>query len=225
MIVEPAASTTSLEHRMRLEQFLAECAARFTAPQLSAADRAIEAVLGELLALAGADRCALVGGTPAGRLSWITCAAYGDPDVPSFGDMNFAVVFPWHFEQVLERGQAQLLEPEPLVLRPRTTCAAETRPLPLGERGLEVLRGPLELVAGGGRSAVGGLMVPSFAMDTSLKTISNLSPMHWCLQAYYGLFLEGGKLADVMGYLIPLVLITLVLQLITFLGLKRKNLI
>lgn len=105
MIVEPAASTTSLEHRMRLEQFLAECAARFTAPQPSAADRAIEAVLGELLALAGADRCALVGGTPAGRLSWITCAAYGDPDVPSFGDMNFAVVFPWHFEQVLERGQ------------------------------------------------------------------------------------------------------------------------
>lgn len=74
-------------------------------------------------------------------------------------------------------------------------------------------------------AAIGGLMVPSFAMDTSLKTISNLSPMHWCLQAYYGLFLEGGKLADVMGYLIPLVLITLVLQLITFLGLKRKNLI
>jgi len=74
-------------------------------------------------------------------------------------------------------------------------------------------------------AAIGGLMVPSFAMDTSLKAVANLSPMHWCLQAYYGLFLEGGKLADVMQYLIPLVLITLVLQLITFLGLKRKNLI
>jgi ABC-2 type transport system permease protein len=74
-------------------------------------------------------------------------------------------------------------------------------------------------------AAIGGLMVPSFAMDTSLKTVANFSPMHWCLQAYYGLFLEGGKLTDVMQYLIPLVLITLVLQLITFLGLKRKNLI
>jgi len=74
-------------------------------------------------------------------------------------------------------------------------------------------------------AAIGGLMVPSFAMDTSLKTVANFSPMHWCLQAYYGLFLEGGKLTDVMRYLVPLVIITLVLQLITFLGLKRKNLI
>ena len=74
-------------------------------------------------------------------------------------------------------------------------------------------------------AAIGGLMVPSFAMDTSLKTFADFSPMHWCLQAYYGLFLEGGKLTDVMNYLIPLILITLALQLITFLGLKRKNLI
>ena len=74
-------------------------------------------------------------------------------------------------------------------------------------------------------AAIGGLMVPSFAMDTSLKTFANFSPMHWCLQAYYGLFLEGGKISDVVNYLVPLILITLVLQLITFLGLKRKNLI
>jgi ABC-2 type transport system permease protein len=74
-------------------------------------------------------------------------------------------------------------------------------------------------------AAIGGLMVPSFAMDTSLKTVANVSPMHWCLQAYYGLFLEGGRLRDVLGNLVPLIIITLVFQLITFLGLKRKNLI
>jgi ABC-2 type transport system permease protein len=74
-------------------------------------------------------------------------------------------------------------------------------------------------------AAIGGLMVPSFAMDTSLKTFANLSPMHWCLQSYYGLFLEGGKLSDVFGNLLPLILISLVFQFITFLGLKRKNLI
>ncbi len=74
-------------------------------------------------------------------------------------------------------------------------------------------------------AAVGGLMVPTFTMDTSMKTFANFSPMHWCLQAYYGLFLEGGRLRDVLGNLIPLIIITLVFQLITFLGLKRKNLI
>src|SRR5579872_218450 len=74
-------------------------------------------------------------------------------------------------------------------------------------------------------AAVGGLMVPTFAMDTSLKTFANLSPMHWCLQSYYGLFLEGGRLRDVIGNLIPLVIISLVFQLISLWGLRRKNLI
>ncbi|MGZ3999369.1 MAG: ABC transporter permease [Mucilaginibacter sp.] len=74
-------------------------------------------------------------------------------------------------------------------------------------------------------AAIGGLMVPTFTMDTSLKTIANFSPMHWCLQAYYGLFLENGKLGNVIGYLIPLVGITLVFQLSAIWGLKRKNLI
>jgi ABC-2 type transport system permease protein len=74
-------------------------------------------------------------------------------------------------------------------------------------------------------AAIGGLMVPTFTMDTSLKTFANFSPMHWCLQAYYGLFLEGGRLRDVLGNLIPIIIITFVFQFITFLGLKRKNLI
>src|SRR6201996_790094 len=54
-------------------------------------------------------------------------------------------------------------------------------------------------------AAIGGLMVPTFTMDTSLKTFANVSPMHWCLQAYYGLFLEGGRLKDVLGNLVPLI--------------------
>jgi len=74
-------------------------------------------------------------------------------------------------------------------------------------------------------AAIGGLMVPTFTMDTSLKTFANVSPMHWCLQAYYGLFLEGGRLKDVLGNLVPLIGIILVFQLITFIGLKGKNLI
>jgi ABC-2 type transport system permease protein len=74
-------------------------------------------------------------------------------------------------------------------------------------------------------SAIGGLMVPSFAMQGFFKNAANLSPMHWCLEAYYTLFLEDGKLKDVMNYIIPLLIITLVFQFVTLWGLKRKNLI
>ncbi|MGN6394524.1 MAG: ABC transporter permease [Mucilaginibacter sp.] len=74
-------------------------------------------------------------------------------------------------------------------------------------------------------SAVGGLMVPSFAMQGAIKTTSALSPLHWSLEAYYDLFLRGGNLSDVVANIIPLLVITLILQLVIFLGLKRKNLI
>jgi ABC-2 type transport system permease protein len=74
-------------------------------------------------------------------------------------------------------------------------------------------------------AAIGGLMVPSFAMPDSFKTAMKISPLHWCLEAYYGLFLEGGKMKDVFTSIIPLFIITLLLQVLTFLGLKMKKLI
>jgi ABC-2 type transport system permease protein len=74
-------------------------------------------------------------------------------------------------------------------------------------------------------AAVGGLLVPSFAMPDSFQFVMKLSPLHWCLEAYYGLFLEGGKLKDVVLNILPLLGITFIIQLITLYGLKRKNLI
>lgn len=74
-------------------------------------------------------------------------------------------------------------------------------------------------------SSIGGLMVPSFAMQGFLRSVANLSPMHWCLQAYYSLFLEGGALKDVVNNIIPLVIITLLLQAVAIAGLKTKKLI
>lgn len=74
-------------------------------------------------------------------------------------------------------------------------------------------------------AAVGGLLVPSFAMPASFKYIMQLSPLHWCLEAYYGLFLEGGKIKDILANIIPLLAITILLQLLSLYGLKRKNLI
>lgn len=74
-------------------------------------------------------------------------------------------------------------------------------------------------------AALGGLMVPAFAMPDSFRTVIQLSPLHWCLEAYYGLFLEGGKLNDVWMNIIPLFIIAVALQLITIWALKRKKLI
>lgn len=74
-------------------------------------------------------------------------------------------------------------------------------------------------------AAIGGLLVPSFAMPSSFRYIMQLSPLHWCLEAFYGLFLEGGKLRDILLNILPLLAITILLQLLAVYGLKRKNLI
>ncbi|MFT3937049.1 MAG: ABC transporter permease [Chitinophagaceae bacterium] len=74
-------------------------------------------------------------------------------------------------------------------------------------------------------AAIGGILVPSFAMPASFQGIMKISPLHWCLEAFYGLFLEGGKLKDVLLNILPLIGITLLFQLITLYTLKRKNLI
>ncbi len=74
-------------------------------------------------------------------------------------------------------------------------------------------------------AAIGGLMVPAFAMPDSFKTMLNISPLHWGLEAYYSLFLEGGKLQDVWMNVIPLFFITVLIQLTAIIGLKRKHLI
>jgi len=74
-------------------------------------------------------------------------------------------------------------------------------------------------------AAIGGLLVPAFAMPASFQLIMKLSPLHWCLEAYYGLFLEGGSTKDILMNIIPLIIITVILQLAAVYGLKRKNLI
>lgn len=74
-------------------------------------------------------------------------------------------------------------------------------------------------------AVIGGLMVPSFILPDTLRAFMNVSPLHWCLEAYYGLFLDGGRLRDVWVNIIPLTTITLLLQGFTWWGLRRKNLI
>ncbi|MCD2424565.1 ABC transporter permease [Niabella pedocola] len=74
-------------------------------------------------------------------------------------------------------------------------------------------------------AAIGGLLVPSFAMPASFQGVMRVSPLYWCLEAFYGLFLEGGRLGDIFRNLIPVLIIIAVLQLATWLGMKQKRLI
>lgn len=74
-------------------------------------------------------------------------------------------------------------------------------------------------------SLIGGLMVPDFIMPQGFKSLSSLSPLHWCLQAYSGLFLQNGKLGNIAMNILFIIIIAVALQLIALLQLKRKRFI
>ncbi|MFV0607412.1 MAG: ABC transporter permease [Niabella sp.] len=70
-------------------------------------------------------------------------------------------------------------------------------------------------------AAIGGLLVPAFAMPESFQTIMRFSPLHWCLEVFYGLFLEGGTVKDTIRNLVPVLLIICVLQFAAWAGMRR----
>lgn len=74
-------------------------------------------------------------------------------------------------------------------------------------------------------AALGGILVPGFAMPNSFHILMQLSPLHWCLESYYELFLEGGSFNDAFKNILPIIGITLFIQLLSFLQLKRIQLI
>lgn len=74
-------------------------------------------------------------------------------------------------------------------------------------------------------AAIGGIVVPAFAMPETLRIVMMVSPMHWCLEAYNTLFLEGGFVKDVLVSLSPLLIIIAVMQIAAAIGLKKQNLI
>lgn len=74
-------------------------------------------------------------------------------------------------------------------------------------------------------AAIGGIIVPAFAMPEALRIAMMVSPMHWCLEAYNTLFLEGGYTKDVLAALSPLLIIIALMQATAAAGLKRQNLI
>lgn len=74
-------------------------------------------------------------------------------------------------------------------------------------------------------AAIGGIVVPSFAMPESLHLLMKISPLHWCMEAYNTLFLENGYVANVLLSLLPILIIIAAMQLTAIAGLKKQRLI
>jgi len=74
-------------------------------------------------------------------------------------------------------------------------------------------------------SAVGGLMVPSFAMPDSFRTVVAAFTFTLVSGSLLWLVPRGGKLKDVLTNIIPLFVIIILIHLLILLGLKRKKLI
>jgi ABC-2 type transport system permease protein len=73
-------------------------------------------------------------------------------------------------------------------------------------------------------AAIGGIMVPAFAMPSSFQTVLAISPMHWCLESFYAVFLGYPTAKDIFSPMLPLFIMIVFLQLLSWWGLKHKNL-
>lgn len=74
-------------------------------------------------------------------------------------------------------------------------------------------------------AAIGGIIVPSFAMPVSLKLLMHISPMHWCMEAYHSIFTGSGYLKDVILSLLPTIIIIALMQATSAFGLRKQHLI
>lgn len=74
-------------------------------------------------------------------------------------------------------------------------------------------------------AAIGGVWVPTFVMPEYMKAISMVSPLHWCLEGFYVLFLKSGEWAGLLKPLLILIVFSLTCQLVTYIKLYRDKLI
>lgn len=72
-------------------------------------------------------------------------------------------------------------------------------------------------------AAIGGIWVPSFVMPSYLQTIGKLSPLHWCLEGYYTLFLKGGDWYLLLPALLFLIIFIFACQIAVYIKLRLQN--
>ena len=72
-------------------------------------------------------------------------------------------------------------------------------------------------------AAIGGIWVPSFIMPEYMQKIGMISPLHWCIEGYYSLFLKNGEWNELTGTLIYLILFIFGCQIFTLIKLRKQN--
>lgn len=72
-------------------------------------------------------------------------------------------------------------------------------------------------------AAIGGIWVPTFVMPSYMQIIGMISPLHWCLEGYYTLFLKGGDWYLLSPTILYLILFILACQILIYSKLKIQN--
>lgn len=73
--------------------------------------------------------------------------------------------------------------------------------------------------------AIGGIWVPTFVMPDYMKTLAMVSPLHWCLEGFYILFLKGGSWQQLFPVITYIFFFILTCQLITLVRLRSEKLL
>jgi ABC-2 type transport system permease protein len=73
--------------------------------------------------------------------------------------------------------------------------------------------------------AIGGILVPTFVMPGFMQFASNFSPLHWCLEGFYVLFLKAGSWKDLRLVFCFLGIFILICQLGTYFKLRLERII
>jgi ABC-2 type transport system permease protein len=71
--------------------------------------------------------------------------------------------------------------------------------------------------------ALGGLMVPKFAMPGFMQDIANISPMSWGLEGFLDIFLRNGGVSDVLSKSLSLIVLGVVMLTLTMILLRRQR--
>jgi ABC-2 type transport system permease protein len=72
---------------------------------------------------------------------------------------------------------------------------------------------------------IGGIWVPTFVMPDYMQFVSSFSPLHWCLEGFYVLFLKGGSWNELKNVLVFLGLFIAICQLAAYIKLKIEKII
>jgi ABC-2 type transport system permease protein len=72
-------------------------------------------------------------------------------------------------------------------------------------------------------AAIGGVWIPTFVMPEVMKTLSNISPLNWGLDAFYGVFLRGEGVAGIFSEVLKLILFFIVCVAVSYYYQTRKR--